>query len=341
MVLSSSGILEWPFWTKLVVVAIGFTGGLVFMYVQCKVYIHLWKRLKAYNRVIYVQNRPDTCKKLALEKPPLMEPSLECKEALAPTQSDTNSSQYTETEEYSMEVLHVWHKVHFIGPHSLLLAVEGRRIVWRSTFPLPLKVDFDPLSSPDYTCTLHPHWPFLSQDRSSINFTKGLELDTIHALFTFQFRWADQRCKDSLKPQLWCIVFAVVRIKFLPPVSVGSVQRHTWDLWNVRILPSLHCPGNALKHFFLNLCNTSSPTFYFSSLFYFRMTYIMCFVHREEHRETFFLNCTYSNRLWWQKKKKSGWVKGGKLAEGNKWLTPDSSAPNIWTFWRLWECNLF
>ncbi|XP_070833269.1 E3 ubiquitin-protein ligase MARCHF8-like isoform X1 [Chaetodon trifascialis] len=100
-------ILEWPFWTKLVVVAIGFTGGLVFMYVQCKVYIHLWRRLKAYNRVIYVQNRPDTCKKLALEKPPLMEPSLENKEALAPTQSDTNSSQYTETEDYSMEVLHV------------------------------------------------------------------------------------------------------------------------------------------------------------------------------------------------------------------------------------------
>lgn len=110
-----SGILEWPFWTKLVVVAIGFTGGLVFMYVQCKVYIHLWKRLKAYNRVIYVQNRPDTCKKLALEKPPLMEPNLENKEALAPTQSDTNSSQYTETEDYSMEVLHVWHQAHFIG----------------------------------------------------------------------------------------------------------------------------------------------------------------------------------------------------------------------------------
>ncbi|KAJ8361514.1 hypothetical protein SKAU_G00180390 [Synaphobranchus kaupii] len=57
------GILEWPFWTKLVVVAIGFTGGLVFMYVQCKVYIQLWRRLKAYNRVIYVQNRPETCKK--------------------------------------------------------------------------------------------------------------------------------------------------------------------------------------------------------------------------------------------------------------------------------------
>ncbi|XP_019639485.1 PREDICTED: E3 ubiquitin-protein ligase MARCH1-like [Branchiostoma belcheri] len=53
------GVLEWPFWTKLVVVAIGFTGGLVFMYVQCKVYVQLWRRLKAYNRVIYVQNCPE------------------------------------------------------------------------------------------------------------------------------------------------------------------------------------------------------------------------------------------------------------------------------------------
>lgn len=50
------GHLDWPFWTKLVVVAIGFTGGLVFMYVQCKVYVQLWKRLRAYNRIILVQN---------------------------------------------------------------------------------------------------------------------------------------------------------------------------------------------------------------------------------------------------------------------------------------------
>ncbi|XP_053556209.1 E3 ubiquitin-protein ligase MARCHF1 [Bombina bombina] len=60
---NDNGILEWPFWTKLVVVAIGFTGGLVFMYVQCKVYIQLWRRLKAYNRVIFVQNCPRTTKK--------------------------------------------------------------------------------------------------------------------------------------------------------------------------------------------------------------------------------------------------------------------------------------
>ncbi|XP_021565363.1 E3 ubiquitin-protein ligase MARCH1 isoform X1 [Carlito syrichta] len=61
---NDNGVLEWPFWTKLVVVAIGFTGGLVFMYVQCKVYVQLWRRLKAYNRVIFVQNCPDTAKKL-------------------------------------------------------------------------------------------------------------------------------------------------------------------------------------------------------------------------------------------------------------------------------------
>ncbi|XP_046723613.1 E3 ubiquitin-protein ligase MARCH8 isoform X3 [Silurus meridionalis] len=101
------GILEWPFWTKLVVVAIGFTGGLVFMYVQCKVYIQLWRRLKAYNRVIYVQNRPETYKKNIFEKPLLMEPNLENKEGFGPAQSDTNSSQYTETEDYSMEILHM------------------------------------------------------------------------------------------------------------------------------------------------------------------------------------------------------------------------------------------
>ncbi|XP_041435465.1 E3 ubiquitin-protein ligase MARCHF1 isoform X2 [Xenopus laevis] len=61
---SDNGVLERPFWTKLMVVAIGFMGGLIFMYVQCKVYIQLWRRLKAYNRVIFVQNCPNTSKKL-------------------------------------------------------------------------------------------------------------------------------------------------------------------------------------------------------------------------------------------------------------------------------------
>jgi hypothetical protein len=51
------GELQWPFWTTLVVVAIGFTGGLVFMYIQCKVYIQICKKWKAYNRTIVVQVR--------------------------------------------------------------------------------------------------------------------------------------------------------------------------------------------------------------------------------------------------------------------------------------------
>lgn len=58
-VCASSEVLEWPFWTKLIVVAIGFIGGLIFMYIQCKVYLQLWRRLKAFNRIITVQNCPE------------------------------------------------------------------------------------------------------------------------------------------------------------------------------------------------------------------------------------------------------------------------------------------
>ena len=54
-----AGELQWPFWTKLVVVAIGFTGGIVFMYIQCKVYVYLCRKWKAYNRVIVVQDAPE------------------------------------------------------------------------------------------------------------------------------------------------------------------------------------------------------------------------------------------------------------------------------------------
>ena len=89
-----SGELQWPFWTKLVMVAIGFTGmililskelqlsnkllwilkyplwaliylslcagGLVFMYIQCKVYIQICRKWRAFNRTIVVQVR-STC----------------------------------------------------------------------------------------------------------------------------------------------------------------------------------------------------------------------------------------------------------------------------------------
>ncbi|XP_016056357.1 PREDICTED: E3 ubiquitin-protein ligase MARCH8 isoform X2 [Miniopterus natalensis] len=102
----ATGILEWPFWTKLVVVAIGFTGGLLFMYVQCKVYVQLWKRLKAYNRVIYVQNCPETSKKNIFEKPALTEPNLENKDGRGICHSDTNSC-CTEPEDTGAEIVHV------------------------------------------------------------------------------------------------------------------------------------------------------------------------------------------------------------------------------------------
>uniref|UniRef100_G1P136 RING-type E3 ubiquitin transferase n=1 Tax=Myotis lucifugus TaxID=59463 RepID=G1P136_MYOLU len=102
----ATGILEWPFWTKLVVVAIGFTGGLLFMYVQCKVYVQLWKRLKAYNRVIYVQNCPETSKKNIFEKPALSEPNFENKDGRGVCHSDTNSS-CTEPEDAGAEIIPV------------------------------------------------------------------------------------------------------------------------------------------------------------------------------------------------------------------------------------------
>ena len=51
--------LGWAFWTKLIIVAIGFTGGVVFMYIQCKMYSGLCRRWRAYNRVIYIQNAPE------------------------------------------------------------------------------------------------------------------------------------------------------------------------------------------------------------------------------------------------------------------------------------------
>nr|CAD7256174.1 unnamed protein product [Timema shepardi] len=35
------GNIDWPLWTKIIVVAIGFTGALVFMYIQCKAYLHM------------------------------------------------------------------------------------------------------------------------------------------------------------------------------------------------------------------------------------------------------------------------------------------------------------
>ncbi|KAK3507504.1 hypothetical protein QTP70_027443, partial [Hemibagrus guttatus] len=55
-----AGPLEWLFWTKLGIVALSVASGLFFMYIQCKVYLNLWRRLKAFNRVIFVHNCPDS-----------------------------------------------------------------------------------------------------------------------------------------------------------------------------------------------------------------------------------------------------------------------------------------
>ncbi|UJR29067.1 hypothetical protein I4U23_010281 [Adineta vaga] len=53
------GKLQWPFWTKLIVVAIGFTGGLVFLYVQCKMYLQLCIRWRQFNQRIVIHSISD------------------------------------------------------------------------------------------------------------------------------------------------------------------------------------------------------------------------------------------------------------------------------------------
>jgi len=87
-----SGELQWPFWTKLVVVAIGFTGGLVFMYIQCKVYIQICKKWKAYNRTIVVQDLPPDM--IEKQKKAIMEARKPGKEEkiIPASSSDTDSS---------------------------------------------------------------------------------------------------------------------------------------------------------------------------------------------------------------------------------------------------------
>lgn len=60
--------LDWSFWTKLVVVAIGFTGGVIFMYIQCKLYIQLCIRWRQYNRVIIIQPITDEILKNSKKK---------------------------------------------------------------------------------------------------------------------------------------------------------------------------------------------------------------------------------------------------------------------------------
>ncbi|XP_074604731.1 E3 ubiquitin-protein ligase MARCHF1-like [Brevipalpus obovatus] len=50
------GLLDWPFWTKMLVVSIGFLGGSVFLFVQLRLYLSIFLRWRQYNRIIIVHN---------------------------------------------------------------------------------------------------------------------------------------------------------------------------------------------------------------------------------------------------------------------------------------------
>ncbi|KAH8395643.1 hypothetical protein KR222_004651, partial [Zaprionus bogoriensis] len=65
------GVIDWPFWTKLGVVTVGLTGGIVFMYIQCKAYLHLCHRWKARNRqvILLIQNAPEKIHPMAPPSP--------------------------------------------------------------------------------------------------------------------------------------------------------------------------------------------------------------------------------------------------------------------------------
>lgn len=70
----NEGVNEWIFWAKMIIVAVGFIGGVFFMYIQCKSYFEVCQRWRAYNKVIYVQNIPEK-QPLTLEVPSSCESS--------------------------------------------------------------------------------------------------------------------------------------------------------------------------------------------------------------------------------------------------------------------------
>lgn len=76
------------------------------MYVQCKVYVQLWRRLKAYNRVIFVQNCPDTIKKLE-EKSSLCTQPSEVKDAVVVPVAQTGTNCQPAAEEATSDVMPV------------------------------------------------------------------------------------------------------------------------------------------------------------------------------------------------------------------------------------------
>ncbi len=92
--------LEWAFWIKLVVVAIGFTGGVVFMYMQFKTYFNLCRRWRQYNRVIIIQ--PITEEYIKNSKKKFMEKQQQQQAAAAANNSNNNNSSLRQQQTQSL-----------------------------------------------------------------------------------------------------------------------------------------------------------------------------------------------------------------------------------------------
>ncbi|CAG2175738.1 unnamed protein product [Oppiella nova] len=54
------GLLDWPFWTKMLVVTIGLLGGTVFLFVQLRLYVSILLRWRQFNRIFLIENAPHT-----------------------------------------------------------------------------------------------------------------------------------------------------------------------------------------------------------------------------------------------------------------------------------------
>ncbi|XP_039749239.1 E3 ubiquitin-protein ligase MARCHF8-like [Pararge aegeria] len=117
------GLIAWPFWTKLVVVAVGFTGGAVFMYIQCRQYLHLCNRWRAHNRILLIQNAP--------EKIPISgSPPMRCKRRERSTsgQVEARIEQPPPPVDYSVEDESGGFETYRANPHRRLSALADARL---------------------------------------------------------------------------------------------------------------------------------------------------------------------------------------------------------------------
>jgi E3 ubiquitin-protein ligase MARCH1/8 len=66
-------LYDWAFWTKLFIVVIGFSGGLIFLFIQFKMYYEIFKRWCHYNRIIIIQPITDEILKNSIQQKVLNE----------------------------------------------------------------------------------------------------------------------------------------------------------------------------------------------------------------------------------------------------------------------------